>query len=66
MKLVDDWRNWWKWHSTYFYAVIAALPEIWLQSSDLQAMLPVHLVAKIAPFIAGLGFFLRIRKQVKK
>lgn len=63
MKLVDDWRSWWKWHSTYFYAVIAALPDIWLHSPDLQALLPLPLVAKIAPVIGGIGFFVRIRKQ---
>jgi hypothetical protein len=63
MKLVDDWRDWWKWHSTYFYAVLAALPEVWLSSPDLQALLPLRLVGYIAPVIAALGFFLRMRKQ---
>lgn len=63
MKLVDDARDWWKWHSTYFYAVLAALPEVWLNSPELQALLPLHVVAYIAPVIAGIGFFLRIRAQ---
>lgn len=63
MKLVDDARDWWKWHSTYVFAALAVLPEVWLNSPELQALLPVWLVAKIAPVIGGLGFFLRIRAQ---
>lgn len=66
MKLVDDARNWWKWHSTYVFAVLAILPEVWLHSPELQALLPVWLVARIAPFIGALGFFLRIRAQGQK
>ncbi|UPG86840.1 hypothetical protein L2Y94_05660 [Luteibacter aegosomatis] len=63
MKLVDDARYWWKWHSTYVFAALAVLPEVWLNSPELQALLPVWLVAKIAPVIGVLGFFLRIRAQ---
>lgn len=63
MKLVDDARDWWRWHSTYVFAALAILPEVWLQSPELQALLPVWLVAKIAPVIGGLGFLLRIRAQ---
>jgi len=66
MKLVEDWRNWWKWHSTYVFAVLAVLPEVWINSTLLQALLPLGLVAKIAPFIALIGFALRIRDQVRR
>lgn len=66
MKLVDDARDWWKWHSTYIFAALSILPEVWLNSPELQALLPVWLVAKIAPLIGGLGFFLRIRAQGKR
>jgi hypothetical protein len=66
MKLVDDARSWWKWHSTYVFAVLAVLPEVWISSPELQSMLPLWLVAKIAPFIGGLGFLLRIRAQGQK
>lgn len=66
MKLVDDWRSWWKWHSTYVFGVLAVLPEVWLNSPSLQAMLPIPLVAKIAPAIAVLGFLLRVRAQAAK
>jgi len=66
MKLVDNWRSWWKWHSTYVFGVLAVLPEVWLNAPDLQAMLPISLVAKVAPLIAILGFLLRIRAQAAK
>jgi hypothetical protein len=35
MKLVDDARNWWKWHSTYVFAVLAIFPTVWLSSPEL-------------------------------
>jgi hypothetical protein len=66
MKLVNDWRDWWKWHSTYVFGLLAVLPEVWLSSPDLQALLPLWLVARIAPFIGFIGFALRIRAQGQK
>jgi hypothetical protein len=66
VKLVDDARDWWKWHSTYFYAVIAILPEVWLSSPDFQALLPLKVVGYAAPVIGLLGFYLRVRKQAAK
>lgn len=63
MKLVDDAKNWWKWHSTYIYAVMGIFPLVWLNSPELQAMLPPTLVSKLAPVLAGIGFFLRLRSQ---
>lgn len=66
MKLVDDARNWWKWHSTHFLAVLTILLDVWLRSPDLQAMLPPIVLAEIAPAFAVLGFLLRIRDQAKR
>jgi hypothetical protein len=53
-------------HSAYFYALLAVFPEVWLQSPDLQAMLPATLVSRIAPFVAVIGFALRVRKGLPK
>lgn len=61
--LIPDARNWWKWHSTWVFAVLATFPTVWLASPDLQALLPPKIVSAVAPFVAGLGFVLRIRKQ---
>ena len=63
-RTVGNWRLWLRLHTTYFFATIAALPEIWISSPEFQALLPLHVVAHIAPAIGVLGFLLRIRKQV--
>lgn len=64
MNLVSDARQWWRWHSTYVFTVLAVFPAVWLASPELQAMLPPKLVSTIAPFVAVLGFLLRMRNQV--
>lgn len=66
MKLVDDAQNWWRWHSTWVFAVLAIFPTVWLSSADLQALLPPKLVSAIAPAVAALGFLVRLRKQALK
>jgi len=66
MKLVADSRNWWKWHSTYIFGLLAVFPMAWLESADLQALLPATLVSKIAPVVAVIGFVVRLRAQALK
>lgn len=66
MKLVSDASNWWKWHSTYIFGVLAVFPVVWLSSPDLQALLPATLVSRIAPFVAAIGFVVRLRAQALK
>ena len=66
MKVVADARNWWKWHSTWVFAMLAIFPAVWLSSSDLQALLPPRLVSTIAPFVAALGFVVRLHAQALK
>ena len=64
MKLVDDARDFWRWHSTWIAAIIAAAPFAWGQMpADLKAQVPQEWL----PAISGLMFvaFLvgRVRKQ---
>lgn len=66
MKLVSDASNWWKWHSTYVFAVLAIFPTVWLASPELQALLPPKLVSAIAPFVAAVGFLVRLHAQALK
>ena len=66
MKLVEDWRRWWRWGSTYAFAAITAFPIIWLSSPELQSLLPPKVVSMVAPFVGVLGFVLRIRAQTAK
>lgn len=66
MKLVDDARNWWRWHSTWIAAVMAALPLAWSElPDDLKAYIP----EAWGPWIAS-GMFVvfmvgRLRKQTE-
>lgn len=63
MNLVSDARHWWRWHSTYVFALLGVFPMVWLGSTDLQALLPPKLVSAIAPVVAVVGFLLRLRNQ---
>lgn len=64
--LVPAAKTWWKWHSTYVFGLMAVFPVVWLQSADLQALLPATLVSKIAPFVAVIGFIVRLHAQALK
>lgn len=64
MKLVDDARNWWKWHSVWALGVLGVVANVWLNSPELQAVLPPRVVSLISPLVLGLVFLLRIHKQV--
>lgn len=66
MNLVPEARYWWRMHSTYIFAIFAIFPAVWLASPDLQALLPPRAVSAIAPVVAVIGYFLRIRDQFRK
>lgn len=53
MKLVPDWRGWWRWHSVWLAAVIAALPSAWAaMPPDLVSYIP----ADWLPYVSGVMF----------
>lgn len=66
MKLVSNWRDFWRWHSVQIAALIAALPVAWTaMPDDLKAYVP----DEWRPYIAG-GLFIafvigRLRDQGK-
>ncbi|WP_313471228.1 DUF7940 domain-containing protein [Atlantibacter hermannii] len=31
IRLVDDWRHWWRWNSTKVIVALGALPTIWFE-----------------------------------
>ncbi|QIU92137.1 hypothetical protein [Yokenella regensburgei] len=31
IRLVDDWRHWWRWNSTKMFVALGALPTIWAE-----------------------------------
>ncbi len=41
MKLVDNWKQAWKWFSMWAFGVIAAIPTVWLSlPEDTKKMIP--------------------------
>lgn len=64
MKLVQDWKQAWKWHSTQLMAVAAMLPLVWVQlPPDFKAMIPDAWMPFILPFIAIGAIVGRLRDQ---
>lgn len=66
MKLVSNWRSFWRWHSVWIAGLIAALPVAWASMpDDLRASIPDEWL----PYISGAMFiaFLigRLRDQDK-
>ena len=64
MKLVDDWKDFWKWHSTQILAILAAMPVVWAQlPPDLKAAIPDEYLPYIASLVALSGILARVKKQ---
>lgn len=63
MKLVSDWRNWWKWHSSHIFALMIAAPIAWAQAPQLQAVIPGKYAAWIAAALGALGLIGRLHDQ---
>ena len=64
MKLVSDWRNALRWHSTQAFVVLAALPSAWLiLPDDLKDKVPAEWLPYIIPVVAIGGLIGRVRDQ---
>lgn len=64
MKLVDNARDFWRWHSTWAIAILAALPMVWAElPDDVKAMIPPDWRPWVALALGVAGIALRLRKQ---
>lgn len=64
MKLVSDWKDFWKWHSTHAMAIAAAIPIAWEQlPPDLKSAIPDDWMPWIASGILLAGIVGRLRNQ---
>lgn len=64
MKLVDDWKDVWKWHSTHFMILLGAVPTVWMQiPDDAKAMIPSGVQPWVPAALLVAGLFGRIRAQ---
>jgi membrane associated rhomboid family serine protease len=64
MKLIPQWRRWWRMNSVQVFGLIAALIAVWTQlPPDVQAMIPENVRGYILIGIAIGGAILRLRDQ---
>jgi hypothetical protein len=66
MRLIPDWKEAWKWFSVQAFAVIIALPAVWLAlPADVKAMVPDGWERWIVIAVAGAGLLGRVIDQKK-
>lgn len=64
LKLVDDWRDCWRWYSTHALMINMAFLGTWAELPDeMKASLPPGLVMKISAAIMFFGFAGRLLQQ---
>ena len=64
MKLVDNWRDWWKWHSTQLMAAVAAVPVVWMGlPPDVKSYVPDEWMPWIMASVAVGAIVGRVRDQ---
>ena len=62
MKLVDDWKDFWKWHSVWIAAILAAFPVAWVaMPPDLKSAVPDGWL----PYISGVMFLAFVVGRIK-
>lgn len=67
MKLVENWRNAWKWFSVQSLAVLVALPLVWpVLPADVKAWVPPEWQPWLFVTIAFGGLLGRLVDQSKK
>ncbi|MDR7342752.1 hypothetical protein J2X14_001156 [Pantoea alhagi] len=64
LRLVKDWPDWWRWHSTKALVLLGLLPTIWLEMPpDLKSMIPSHWLQVASFVVMLLGMLSRITRQ---
>ena len=66
VKLVDDWKNFWKWWSVRITTVLAVIGPVWLSlPPELQDDLPVELLPYVSPVVLMSIVVARVLDQAK-
>jgi len=64
MKLIPDWKQAWKWHSTQMLFLLTVLPSVWAaMPEDVKAMVPSEWNTAIVTLFAIAGLAGRLRDQ---
>lgn len=67
MKLVENWRNAWRWFSVQCLAILAVMPFVWGSlPADAKAFLPDSLEIWVFVVLAIAGIAGRLVDQTKK
>lgn len=66
MRLVDDWKKVYKWHSAQALALVAAIPVVYAElPPEVVALIPPQCQGYLVTTVAVCGLILRLRKQGK-
>lgn len=64
MKLIDDWKNAWRWASINCMALAASVQGAWMYiPDDLRDNVPHHLASAITLVLLALGIIGRITQK---
>ena len=63
--LLKRWHAWLKAHRAYSLALLAAFPEVWAASTEVQQYLPPVVVSHLAAAAVIVRFALNVRATVK-
>lgn len=66
MKLVDNWKDAWKWFSMHALVLAGTIPAVWAEfPDDLKTHIPAGWMGVITAIIAGCGVAGRLLNQSK-
>lgn len=66
LRLVNDWRDWWKWYSTHATLFNVAMISAWRElPAEWQSSIPLSLVLTLAVIALVLGFVGRLIEQTR-
>jgi hypothetical protein len=66
MTIVPDWRRAWRWFSVQAFAVIMAIPFVWMSlPDDVKGFLPEAAEPWVLAALAAIGLFGRLVDQNK-
>lgn len=64
MKLIEEWKQCWRWFSVHALALAGAIPVVWAElPDDMKASIPASAMATITGIVALCGIVGRVVKQ---
>lgn len=64
MRLVANWRGFWRWYSVWALALAGAVPVVWMElPADLKAFLPASWRPWVLAIVALAGILGRLSDQ---